>query len=1105
MYLEKLEIQGFKSFANKNKLIFSGLIDDHKRGLTAIVGPNGSGKSNIADAVRWALGEQSIKTLRGKRSEDVIFSGSDKKSQLSLAEVSLFLNNEENVVKRNHASVIKIENNENDDVENEEEKERKTSSDNLDKIINTCPQIIITRRVYRSGESEYSLNNNRCRLSDIQMLLAKANFGQKTYSVIGQGMVDNFLSSSAAERKDFFDEATGVKQFQIKRDASLSKLESSYENLQQVDMLLSEIKPRLRSLSRQMTKLKKREELEENLKNTQLKYYSHLYNDLSTRLNLANTRYLELDKVRIGKEANLSALNDELNDIRTTDNYSKINELQPRLRDILTKKNSLEKRISQINLELEAELEARGQFDLSWLNNKSSELEKELESVKLEITSLDKSRPKQEESALLSQINEIQTELLTIDKIKEDILQIEGDISQHTSTLNRLEATLDAQREARAQISEPDLLKKQDEILSAISSLDEQIFNLGTQNLGQKSQALEAENKELVDEITLLNKELQVIKEKIKQAAHSGGKEEVINKIIKSFLAELDKINDEANFDKAKKLLSSAKLKFEAEIKTVLTGESDEDARRIQALQSKIIDLTEVRQKNNESLNKLNTEKIQKNAELSALHEEKNNLSWRLENIERDLKKVNLSKETELLKEISHQSEKIRALEGQKVSLLSQTQEDRVLAKKQELTSKLQDCRVRDSNISERVRLLQEKKLSIESEIKELLSKITRHKTKLDPDLVAGEKDQLQEKIKQLSFAEKDLNSELEALHQSKEDEKTKMFDYQKRIQALQVEINNINNQLGDTKMEAIRQETRLEDLENNIRKDKLSLKAISQFQVNDTEADPDKWQKTIFNHKSQLEQIGGIDEETEREYLETKERYDFLTKQTDDLNKAIKSLEKIIKELDTNIKERFDHEFKIISEKFNEYFAILFSGGSAKISKLMLDDIQENEGRDNSVESYMESGMSRADAEIKLASVEKAKKIKSLKKYNALGLAGIDIQATPPGKKIQSVAMLSGGERALTAIALICAIISANPSPFVVLDEVDATLDESNSERLAKILDDLSNKTQFIVITHNRASMRKASILYGVTMKNDGVSQIISVKLDENKQIEKV
>jgi len=188
-----------------------------------------------------------------------------------------------------------------------------------------------------------------------------------------------------------------------------------------------------------------------------------------------------------------------------------------------------------------------------------------------------------------------------------------------------------------------------------------------------------------------------------------------------------------------------------------------------------------------------------------------------------------------------------------------------------------------------------------------------------------------------------------------------------------------------------------------------------------------------------------------------------------------------------------------VILEKFNEYFQILFNGGSAKILKIMVEDLEkeENKNRKN-LEDYIDAGLNKAEAEIKMAAEEKIKKIKFLKKYNAVGLAGIEVQATPPGKKIQSIAMLSGGERALTAIALICAIISANPSPFVVLDEVDAALDELNSEHLAKILDDLSDKTQFIIITHNRASMRQANILYGVTMQNDGVSQIISVKLDE-------
>ena len=193
MFLEKLEIQGFKSFANKNELIFPGFLSGGKRGITAVVGPNGSGKSNVADAVRWVMGEQSMKTLRGKKSDDIIFAGSDKRGKLGMAEVSLYLNNEDGSAPIDYA------------------------------------QLVITRRLFRDGASEYIINGARVRLFDIQMLLAKANIGHKTYSVIGQGMVESFLNTSLSERKEFFDEATGVRQYQIKRDDALNKLRGCFE------------------------------------------------------------------------------------------------------------------------------------------------------------------------------------------------------------------------------------------------------------------------------------------------------------------------------------------------------------------------------------------------------------------------------------------------------------------------------------------------------------------------------------------------------------------------------------------------------------------------------------------------------------------------------------------------------------------------------------------------------------------------------------------------------------------------------------------------------------------------------------------------------------
>ena len=1079
MYLEKLEIQGFKSFAYKNKLIFPGNISKEKKGLTAIVGPNGSGKSNIADAVRWVMGEQSIKTLRGKKSEDVIFSGSDKKSRLGLAEVSLFLNNEDGV-----------KNKQNDKKDNEGD---------LDKIINTCEQIVVTRRVFRSGESEYLINNHRSRLSDVQMLLAKASFGQKTYSVIGQGMVDNFLNSSIADRKDFFDEATGVKQFQIKRDTALNKLELSYDNLQQVEMLLSEIRPRLKSLTRQMEKLKKREEIEKKLKEEQLQYFGYLWQDINQKLNLANKNYLELEKIKINKENSLDSLNEELNRIRVADNFQKINELQPKLRDLVNQKNIYQKKLAKLEIELETRLESKGQFDLSWLNSKLTELKSELENVNLEIQSLEKSRPTQERENLEAQLEEINTEIKKSEEKKREIRQLNIEKENNNNKLNRLEATLEAQINAKKGLDFKSLKNKKKEATNSIEGLLKKIEELTSKYESINTNELQNELRSIQEKIKTLNSELQIINEKIQKAAKSGGKEETISRLINEFLKKLDEIENISDIKKAKELIKVAKNKFQEDIKTILTGESDEDARRIQSLQQEIIELTEIRQEVGEKINQNNAQAAKIKEEINFIQEQKNRLEWELTAIEQDLKKESTDNDVATANEIAALKQEIKIQNDLIQSLRPQDKTDFYLTKKQQIAENLQACLFKDSTISEKIKLINEKKDKTEIEINEIKNKIQKGQSEFNSSQIEKEKEAIEISIKELEKEEAILSLELESLNKAKEEEKNQMFSCQKKIQLLQNEINELSEKLNNLKIDATRQETRLEDLENNIRNEHLSINEIEQFKIQADTLDLNQSQKNINNHKNQLEQIGGIDEETEKEYANTKERYDFLFKQTDDLDKTIKSLEQIIKELDINIKERFDKEFKVISEKFNEYFQILFSGGSAKISKVMIEDL-EGELNKNSKDltDYLETGLNKTEAEIKLASDEKMRKIKFLKKHNAVGLAGIEIQATPPGKKIQSVTMLSGGERALTAIALICAIISANPAPFIVLDEVDAALDESNSERLAKILDDLSHKSQFIVITHNRASMRRANILYGVTMKNDGVSQIISIKLDE-------
>lgn len=880
MYLEKLEIQGFKSFANKNTLVFPGLLGRDLRGITSIVGPNGSGKSNIADAVRWALGEQSMKTLRGKKSEDIIFSGTDKKNRLGMAEVSLYLNNEDRQAPLDYS------------------------------------QVVLTRRLYRDGLSEYLLNNGRVRLADVQILLAKANFGQKTYSVIGQGMVEGFLNTTLAERKEFFDEATGVKQFQLKRDDSLNKLINSYENLNQAAMLLSEIEPRLRSLTRQVNKLKRRHEIGAELKELQVSYYSKIWHEIKEKFDDYNKKFLEIEKIKQEKEKKGANLNRELNQLEQQSQTNlEFSSRQQELNERQSQKEIINKQLAKLEAELEVKLESSGQFDLSWLVNKSGEIKKDRLNTDEETTGLEKN----------------------IEREKKVLVDLEKEKETINSKINRFNQ----------------------ELLKSSSSA-------AGQGLGK------------------INQELKSLNELLKQSETS---DDLAN--IKNIIKQIRR--------KVKLILGLAGAELEKE--------------NLAETQKKLMALT---------------------------------------------------------------------------------------AEKEEIMVKINESTFRISARSERVKLLKEKTAQLERELNDIENKLKDNQGAVKAGGKEAAAGRLKQQAAELDEKINSLKEALNAFSAKESQQRAKLFALQKNLQSLQTETNGLINQLNELKVNATRYETKLEDLEAEIRNSYGNLKEVMAKSL-DGPVDVEAALGKINSLKRQVDQIGGIDPEIEKEYLETKERYDYLKNQADDLSGAIASLEKIIKELDAIIKEKFDEQLKTISAKFEEYFKILFNGGQAKIIKVLTEDLMENQ-TEKEEDEIAEAAAEPAPAEDKYA--DNLKRIKYLQKHNATGLAGIEIMATPPGKKIKSIAMLSGGERALTAIALICAIISCNPTPFVVLDEVDASLDEANSERLARILDDLSHKTQFIVITHNRASMRRANILYGVTMAESGVSKLLSIKLDEAKAV---
>lgn len=898
MYLEKIEIQGFKSFAKKTTLKF---IENKKKedkpsvGLTVIVGPNGSGKSNIADAVRWVLGEQSSKLLRGKKGEDVIFSGSSKKASLSFAEVSLYLNNENSAQGRQG---------------------RQAPID--------YRELVITRRLYRDGESEYLINNSKVRLLDVSMLLAKAKFSQRAYSVVGQGMVDSFLNTTPIERKDFFDEATGVKMYQIKKHDAINKLNNARNNLEQAEQLLAEIEPRMRSLTRQIKKLEQRREVEKELVDLQKNYYAQKWHKLSHELKKINSQVIEYEKEQRQQEKELAKINNELSERERKQYQSESKEkLERELKELRQEHGLVAQKLAEIRAHQNISLELAGKTDVAWLSKKA-------------------------------------------DQLKEEINKAEKELS------------IAGQEKIEANKNVVVIRKEQNIIDEKIINLRQKIISYRSNDSGDASGILQRVKRRL--------KELLELNNKIDQALDKGD-----NKLIKKQFGILrEKINELKNISHQKEVKDDADL-----------------------------------------------EKL--NSDIITMEEEKNRLTEKY-------------------------------IETQGGANSAQNSLDYLMT------------------------AIKTKQAELRS-IEEKLVKRQDDKKSPDKELVGQEKE-LQVDLEQLDHKVDKAENQLKEINNQERQQRDEIISLQKKAHQLQNEYNELTNSLSEVRVAKARVETKLEDLEQEIRSETNNLRAIMD-NTNHKQIDNGEAREKISKFKRQLELIGGIDPEIQAEYEETKERYEFLSKQSTDLRSAINSLEKVIVSLEKTITERFDKSFEQISKQFEKYFKVLFDGGNVKLEKVyeeasrsknLLEVRSENDDESEGAEE-VQGLKSKVKSEKKIV-LRETKKV----------LVGIDVSATPPNKKIKSISMLSGGERALTSIALISAIISVNPSPFVILDEVDAALDEANSIRLGRILADLSKKTQFISITHNRTIMYKADIIYGVTMGNDGVSKLLSVKVDDLK-----
>ncbi|MDP2693140.1 MAG: AAA family ATPase [bacterium] len=1009
MYLKSLEINGFKSFSQKAVLHFSPSRDG-LCSITGIVGPNGSGKSNVADAVRWVLGEQSMKLLRAKKSEDLIFSGSEAKGKMSMAAVTMIIDNSDGKLPIDYS------------------------------------ELVITRRLYREGDNEYIINGHKIRLLDLQLLLAKAQFGQGSYSVIGQGMIDRMLLQTPSERKDFFDEAFGIKEFQIKRHQAVLKLKHTRENMDQAEALLDEVSPRLKSLSRQIKKLEERQEVELQLRELQESYYLTLWSHNEAQLKELKKELFSIEQKYNENYKKLNAVQVELSGLaKETSREDEYKKLQDEYQEVIQQKNNLEREKATLSGRMQVEYSKEGRHNVGWIENKVTSLKDSLSNLQNEIDG-DQEKIKGFREFQSQYRNNLDSLTIERAELKSRLSSLETQFTQIKSEQNFFQAT--GLKSVQAIL---DQKQKFGKIFGALAQLGEvkekyQVA-LDTAAGGHLSSLVVADDMTAEECIKFLRNE------------HLGVatflpvnriKPRILPQNIEGML-QIEGVHGVAiNLIKFSERLSNI---FSYVLGTTLVVEDIDVARvvgigkiRMVTLEGDILDVSGS-MKGGYRRYKSSSLSFACSQSLSRIDNSINDQTGAIEEVRAKLEKTEIEYEK---------------LNSELISINSEVEVG---------DKKLSFLRIQKTDKSQEI-------ASLEQELK--LHTMSKEEYGTALDTIRVQKDGVLKSIENLSVSLLSAESKIKSFHQEEERKKKLIFELQDSMQQFQEELNKIVTQKNEKQISVAKLDTRQEDLSSEVYQE-LSTSVESILKKTGASIETDAIESTlaqIQKLKYKLTLVGGIDEEVVGEYEETRKRHEDLSTQLDDLNKAYDDLEGLVGELDSLMKVRRDKSFKKIKKEFQRYFKLLFDGGAADLIEIMGNE-DETEGDENVI---IES--------------EELIEIKEPKKRRRKILQGMEITACPPGKKIKDIQALSGGERTLTSIALICAILSVNPPPFSVLDEVEAALDEANTLRFNMILNELSGQTQFVLITHNRVTMHAASTLYGVTMGGAGVSHLVSVKL---------
>ncbi len=1179
MYLKRMELQGFKSFADKTTLEFMP-------GITSVIGPNGSGKSNISDAIRWVLGEQSMKSLRGSKSEDIIFAGTQSRKSLGFAEVSIIIDNTDG------------------------------------KLPIEYSEVTVTRRLYRSGETGYYINKTPCRLKDILELFMDTGIGKDGYSIIGQGKIDEILSNKSEDRRNIFEEAAGIVKYRVRKVESEKKLEQTKVNLLRINDILTEIEGNIEPLKMQAEKAKKFLDLREELKSIEIGLFLHNIDtykgkieEVAKDIEIMNEQWKSEESAQEEKQQLKEQLKAEVDEL-----INKIEEVQNLS---FESTNKIEKLNSEINvtqnrIENNKENYERYAVEINEIDERIQKLEEEKSSKLQKKTNLFSNKEKfqkeleEKEKALAeitSKLSEQETKIEAKKKTVQDNTDTKyeklSDINtQKINYENYIKREGAVKTEIQTTISELDQNRLSKEEIAKVFYEIEGKKNSITKKLNEIKEKTEERTKKIEEydtNINSLSSEFGTKQIRLKFLIETEKEKEGYTKSVKSLLldCEKDAILNKGVHGILANIISAPK-EYETAIEFALGGvlqnivtDKEEDAKKLvehlrknNLGRASFLPISSVKGKKLDKLTKLNGvigiasdlvnyDKLYDGIVQNLLGRtvvvdtmdtgiqlaKKNGYSFKIVTLKGDIinpsgaisggsvaqKTVSIlgrANEIEAIeKELKVIEKKIEKIKEEKQQYLLENED--ILEKSKELEKELQEIDIVYATEHQKVLFaeqnilkLETKLASLKEELKELQLKkeeSTNLKQQIEEEIAKLDKENEELNIEIKSFADinsdnqkyvDDLNFDItnlkisvssfdesessidemvarieEDIQNNKTSKENKTSDREKILsdnEALTSRIEEIKQEIENVKLEVQTSGSKVEELKNlRIEKNKKledtekaitdRLKVIDDLkdQVSKLELKKSKteleleqvvnkmWEeyevtpnnakeyekpsnvalvtKKVNELRNDIKALGSINIDSIEEYKQTKERYDFMCEQRLDLENTSAKLKKVIQEMTAIMKDQFSKQFNIINKNFGEVFKELFGGGKAELKLVDEDNILE---------------------------------------------CGIEIEVQPPGKKLQNMMLLSGGERAFTAIALLFAILKINPSPFCVLDEIEAALDDVNVYRYAEYLKKFTKDTQFLVITHRKGTMEAADTVYGITMEENGISKLLSMKL---------